>query len=50
MHVFIHFNPDNDHIGLHVCLSVCYLQDLGEGTIMTLKTSINAKQIMLYSS
>ena len=34
----------------NVCLSVCHSQDLGEGTIVTLQTSINAKQIMFYSS
>ena len=29
-----------------VCLSVCHSQDLGDSIILTLKTSINAKQIM----
>ena len=32
-------------IKMSVCLSVCHSQDLGEGTIMTLQTSINAKHI-----
>ena len=35
---------------MFVCLSVCHLQDLGDSIVLTLKTSINAKQIMFHSS
>ena len=39
----------NHNVCLSVCLFVCHLQDLGDSIILTLKTSINAKQI-IYSS
>ena len=49
------FNKPSAHAqrvteSLYVCLSVCHSQDLGDSIVLTLKTSINAKQIMFHSS